>query len=280
MSQYRLNQARPTQDGAGVKIRRIPAFTSGYDPLLMLDELKATASEDYIGGFPPHPHRGFETLTYLLAGGLNHRDSQGHEGGVSRGGAQWMRAGRGVIHSEMPVLDQAGLHGFQLWINLPATEKMSEPAYRDVRAEEIPTLAFDGGSARLIADQWRIGTTSGQGALPTLGVGAGLADLTLVAGARVSIGIPPGYNLQVYVYEGEISSDDAVPHADGYLLSFAPSTEAISLSTPSGGRALLISGRPLGEPIVHYGPFVMNTQAEIEQTLRDYQAGRLGQLDA
>lgn len=280
MSKYRLNQARPTQDGAGVKIRRIPAFTAAYDPLLMLDELKATASEDYIGGFPPHPHRGFETITYLLAGGLNHRDSQGHEGGVSRGGAQWMRAGRGVIHSEMPVLDQAGLHGFQLWINLPAAEKMSEPAYRDVRAEEIPTLIFHGGSARLIADHWQINGNSGQGALPTLGAGAGLADVTLSVNATVSVTPPSGYALQVYIYEGTLGTETGNQQSDGYLLSFAPSTEAITLSTTTGGHALLISGRPIGEPIVHHGPFVMNTQAEIEQAVQDYQNGRIGQLPA
>ncbi len=278
MSKYRLSQARPTQDGAGVKIRRIPAFTSGYDPLLMLDELKATASEDYIGGFPPHPHRGFETITYLLAGGLNHRDSQGHEGGVSRGGAQWMRAGRGVIHSEMPLLDQAGLHGFQLWINLPAAEKMSDPAYRDLQAEEIPTVEFTGGSARLIADHWQLGTAEGQGALATLGAGAGLADVRLNAHSTVAVRVPTGYTLQVYVYEGEIGNEDDATHGDGYLLSFPASASPITLSSPTGGRALLISGRPLGEPIVHYGPFVMNTQAEIEQAMQDYQAGRLGAL--
>lgn len=278
MSRYRLSQARATQDGAGVKIRRIPAFTSGYDPLLMLDELKATASEDYIGGFPPHPHRGFETITYLLAGGLNHRDSQGHEGGVSRGGAQWMRAGRGVIHSEMPVLDQGGLHGFQLWINLPAAEKMSKPAYRDLQASDIPTMEFPGGSARLIADDWQLGAAEGRGALTTLGAGAGLADLRLDAGATVAVGLPSGYTLQVYVYEGEIGDDGKTTHGDGYLLSFPASVEPITLTSPTGACALLISGRPLGEPIVHYGPFVMNSQAEIEQAMQDYQAGRLGTL--
>ena len=278
MSKYRLSQARPTQDGAGVKIRRIPAFTSGYDPLLMLDELKATASEDYIGGFPPHPHRGFETITYLLAGGLNHRDSQGHEGGVSRGGAQWMRAGRGVIHSEMPLLDQAGLHGFQLWINLPAAEKMSDPAYRDLQAEDIPTVEFHGGSARLLADHWQLNEAEGQGALPTLGAGAGLADVRLNAHATVSVRAPNGYALQVYVYEGKIGNENTTTHGDGYLLSFPATAEPIALTSPTGGSALLISGRPLGEPIVHYGPFVMNTQAEIEQAMQDYQAGRLGAL--
>ncbi|WP_407276731.1 pirin family protein [Halothiobacillus sp. DCM-1] len=280
MPRYRVSQARPTQDGAGVKIRRIPAFSAGYDPLLMLDELKATASEDYIGGFPPHPHRGFETITYLLAGGLNHRDSQGHEGGVSRGGAQWMRAGRGVIHSEMPVLDQAGLHGFQLWINLPAAEKMSAPAYRDVRAEEIPELTFAGGSVRLIADHWQLNQDTGQGALATLGSGAGLADLTLAAEAQVQVTLPKGYALQVYVYAGDMGTTPEEGFGDGHLLSFPLDNQPITLRSQAGGRALLISGRPLGEPIVHYGPFVMNSQAEIEQALQDYQAGRLGQLSA
>jgi len=289
MNAMHIKYAQPTEDGAGVKIRRISAFTGQFDPFLMVDELKSTAKDDYIGGFPPHPHRGFETLTYLLQGGLQHHDSQGHQGGVGRGGVQWMRAGSGVVHSEMPTTDNDGLHGFQVWINLPAKLKMSAPAYRDVQADEIPKISFNGGEALLIADQWQFNGTRGEGALATLGAGAGMADIRLNAGATVEIKIPEGYRLMAYVYAGTVSqsasSQDKVDH--GGLMIFDKEDRTITLHSASASASasarasglILLSGKPLNEPIVHRGPFVMNTAAEIQQALLDYQSGAMGRLN-
>jgi len=265
-------KAQPTQDGAGVKIRRINDFTGTLDPFLMVDELKSDVEDDYIGGFPPHPHRGFETLTYLLHGGLKHQDSHGHHGEVNRGGAQWMRAGSGVIHSEMPLTDTDGLHGFQIWINLPARLKMTDPTYRDLQGEDIPEIGFDGGSARLIADNWQFNGTPGSGVLPTLGDGAGMADLRLDADASAKIDLPEGYRLIAYVYEGNLPGT-----ADsGELAVFAPDRDTIELKAGETAGVLLMAGRPLREPVAHRGPFVMNTMAEIEQAVRDYQSGVMG----
>jgi redox-sensitive bicupin YhaK (pirin superfamily) len=286
MTQAHVRFARPTEDGAGVKIRRINEFTGALDPFLMVDELKSDQKDDYIGGFPPHPHRGFETLTYLLHGGLNHRDSEGHHGGVARGGAQWMRAGSGVLHSEMPTTDSDGLHGFQVWINLPAHLKMSKPAYRDVQTDEIPTINFKGGHARIIADHWQFNGGQAQGALPTLGDGAGMAQLQIDTGATVRVQLPSGYRLLAYVFEGSVRathSSQTQPsqhYESGALLSFPIGTETIDLHSESGAGLLLLSGKPLHEPIAHRGPFVMNTEAEITQAIHDYQSGAMGRLDA
>jgi quercetin 2,3-dioxygenase len=290
MSMFHIRYAQPTEDGAGVKIRRIGEFTGGIDPFLMVDELKSTIKDDYIGGFPPHPHRGFETLTYLLHGGLKHRDSEGHQGGVRRGGAQWMRAGSGVVHSEMPTTDSDGLHGFQLWINLPAALKMSTPAYRDVQADEIPQITFTGGEARLIADRWQFNGTTAEGALNTLGAGAGMADVRLNEGATLEIKLPEGYRLMAYVYDGSVSTalqninhpgKTSQRNADnGGLMVFDPEEQTITLHSETPSRLLLLSGKPLNEPIAHRGPFVMNTTEEIQQAMLDYQSGVMGRLSA
>lgn len=285
MNTFHIRYAQPTEDGAGVKIRRISEFTGGIDPFLMVDELKSTIKDDYIGGFPPHPHRGFETLTYLLHGGLQHRDSEGHQGGVSRGGAQWMRAGSGVVHSEMPTTDSDGLHGFQVWINLPAALKMSTPAYRDVQATEIPQVAFTGGEARLIADRWQFNETSGEGALVTLGDGAGMADVRLNAGSTVEVKLPEGYRLMAYVYAGAVSAsrqDTGVQGKaeNGGLMVFDRDDQTVRLHSETASGLLLLSGKPLNEPIAHRGPFVMNTAAELQQAMFDYQSGAMGRLNA
>ncbi|OZB75353.1 MAG: nuclease PIN [Halothiobacillus sp. 13-55-253] len=283
MNTFHIRYAQPTEDGAGVKIRRISEFTGRIDPFLMVDELKSSIKDDYIGGFPPHPHRGFETLTYLLHGGLSHRDSEGHQGGVSRGGAQWMRAGSGVVHSEMPTTDSDGLHGFQVWINLPAALKMSTPSYRDVQASEIPQVTFMGGSARLIADHWQFNETSGEGAMSTLGNGAGMADLSLDAGATVEIKLPEGYRLMAYVYSGDVSAarqdtGEQGKAKNGGLMVFDRGDQIVTLHSETASGLLLLSGKPIGEPIVHRGPFVMNTTAQVEQAMLDYQSGAMGRL--
>ncbi|ANJ68018.1 nuclease PIN [Halothiobacillus diazotrophicus] len=278
MNTITTRTAQPTQDGAGVKIRRINDANGQLDPFLMVDELKSNVKDDYIGGFPPHPHRGFETLTYLLHGGLRHRDSEGHQGGVGSGGAQWMRAGRGVVHSEMPTTDSNGLHGFQVWINLPARLKMSDPTYRDLQGEDIPEMSFAGGSARLIADQWVFNGETGQGALDTLGDGAGMADLRIDAGATVQVVLPAGYRLQAYIYEGQVRTADGQSHGDGTLVLLPQTGDTVALDAVEAAGLLLLAGRPLGEPIAYGGPFVMNTPAEIQQAIRDYQSGRMGTL--
>ncbi|MDD4965804.1 pirin family protein [Halothiobacillus sp.] len=284
MNTFHIRYAQPTEDGAGVKIRRISEFTGAIDPFLMVDELKSTIKDDYIGGFPPHPHRGFETLTYLLHGGLKHRDSEGHQGGVSRGGAQWMRAGSGVVHSEMPTTDSDGLHGFQVWINLPAALKMSAPTYRDIQASEIPQIAFTGGEARLIADRWQFNGTTGDGAMPTLGDGAGMADVRLNAGATVEVKLPEGYRLMAYVYAGAVSAprqDTGVEGKaeNGGLMVFGRGDQTVRLHSETASGVLLLSGKPIDEPIAHRGPFVMNTPAELQQAIIDYQSGAMGRLD-
>lgn len=281
MNTIQIRHAQPTEDGAGVKIRRISDFIGTIDPFLMIDELKSNHKDDYIGGFPPHPHRGFETLTYLLHGGLEHRDSKGHQGGVKRGGAQWMRAGRGVVHSEMPTTDSDGLHGFQVWINLPAALKMSPPAYRDVQADEIPQITFAGGTARLIADFWQLNESKGEGALKTLGTGAGMADVCLNVNTNLKISIPKGYRLLVYVYEGTISapSTTTIKAQAGALIIFGRESQTLTVHSETTSGLLLLSGKPLDEPIAHKGPFVMNTADEIQQAILDYQSGEMGHLE-
>jgi quercetin 2,3-dioxygenase len=264
------HSAQPTQDGAGVKIRRINDFTGRLDPFLLLDELKASAREDYIGGFPPHPHRGFETLTYLVHGGLTHEDSMGNRGEVHAGEAQWMSAGRGVIHSEMPLLDSDGLHGFQIWINLPAAHKMDAPRYRDVRAEEIATAQADGVTFRAIAGVWNASIGRVAGPLKQLGEDAALADVRLEPGAGLALELEPRDRLIAYVHRGSLGEG-----LDSGRMGVWSGRTRVELAASDGASFLLLRGRPLGEPIVHYGPFVMNNFQEIKQAVADYEAGRL-----
>lgn len=264
--------AQPSQDGAGVKIRRIHDFRGGLDPFLMLDELKASAEEDYIGGFPSHPHRGFETLTYILHGGLTHEDSMGNQGEVRVGDAQWMSAGRGVIHSEMPLTDQQGLHAFQIWINLPSQRKMDAPQYKDLRHAEMGQLSWSGGQLKAIAGQWISDQGELTGGLEQLGEGAALADLTLEAGQALQLTLPAGQLLHIYVYQGEVQPDIQA----GQLASLQPDAQQqVQLQGVDTSGLLLLTGPALQEPIAHYGPFVMNTEAEIRQALSDYQRGQL-----
>lgn len=267
----RILTTQLTQDGAGVKIRRINDFTSALDPFLMLDELKASAREDYIGGFPPHPHRGFETMTYLIHGGLTHEDSMGNRGEVHAGEAQWMSAARGVIHSEMPLLDSDGLHGFQVWVNLPAARKMDAPRYRDVRASEMTDLRAEGMELKAIAGRWEthdVGIASGP--LPRMGADAGMADVRLVAGGVLDLVLDPSERLLLYVYAGTLANDVA----EGQLAVWTHH-HRVCIEAVEPAAMLLFKGTPLAEPISHHGPFVMNTPEEIEQAVRDYRNGTL-----
>jgi quercetin 2,3-dioxygenase len=265
-----MRTAEPTQDGAGVKIRRIHDFSGRLDPFLMLDELKASASEDYIGGFPPHPHRGFETLTYLIHGGLTHEDSMGNRGEVHAGEAQWMSAGRGVIHSEMPLRDTDGLHGFQVWVNLPARRKMDAPRYRDVHAAEMITVSGEGVTLKAIAGSWQVDFGNAQGPLPQIGEDAAMADVRVAAGGRLAVKTAPEERLLAYIYDGALGETLAT----GRMAVWA-GHDTVELASRDGASLLLFRGTPLREPISHHGPFVMNSAEEIQQAVEDYRAGRL-----
>ena len=266
-------------DGAGVKLRR--SLGSGpwqrFDPFLMLDEFFSDDPDDYMAGFPSHPHRGFETVTYMLDGRMRHEDSFGHVGEIGPGGVQWMTAARGIIHSEMPQQAGGRMRGFQLWINLPAREKMKPAAYRQIMPGEIPTLALaGGGEARVIAGTLRQGEASVSGPITGLSTDPQYYDLRLPAGATATIPTSPGHNVFLYVYEG-----DAVVGEDLRKLPFraagllAPGDELRITAGAAGASMLMLGGRPIGERVVQYGPFVMNTPEEIQQAIRDYQDGTL-----
>jgi len=275
----RLVQGQDTQDGAGVRLTRVITqdLQQRLDPFLMLDAFGSDKPGDYIAGFPNHPHRGFETITYMIAGRMRHRDSGGNEGLLQNGGVQWMTAGRGIIHSEMPQQEEGRMRGFQLWINLPAKEKMKPAGYRDIPAEEIPVHELpSGGRVKVIAGTLQAGGKSIEGPIAGLTTEPVYLDVQLPAGASFSAPIPRGLNAMAYVFEGnlQLAGDTRMlPTHSGAVLSDGDSAEFIAGS--NGARFLVLAGRPLNEPIVQYGPFVMNTVAEIEQAIRDYQAGRL-----
>jgi len=263
--------SRPTSDGDGVKIRRVPMFDNrATDPFLMIDELLSDNPDDFIGGFPPHPHRGMETLTYLIHGSLEHRDHTGNQGMINSGGAQWMSAGRGIIHSEMPAREMQKLHGFQLWINLPASEKMQPPKYRDVPAEEIPQANGNGWQASIIAGDWQLDEQHVSGPLNDLAADAAYADLSLAAGASVKLTVSPQQTLLAFVFEGQL---DSTPEAPEKSMLVFPQGESVRLSSTHGARMILLRGTPIREKVVHYGPFVMNSIEEINQAIADYKSG-------
>ena len=263
-----------TSDGDGVKLTRVltQPLQRRLDPYLMLDAFGTDNPDDYIGGFPDHPHRGFETITYMIAGRMRHRDSAGHEGLLQNGGVQWMTAGRGVIHSELPEQHDGRMEGFQLWLNLPARDKLGAPWYRDIQSDEIPELTTpDGVTVRVIA-----GESHGiAGAVQREGTEPLYLDVHLPAGARFEQLLPAGHNGFVYVYRGAVTVGDTLVGSQRMaILANAPDRDGVVLRADEPARVLLIAGRPLAEPIVQYGPFVMNTKEEIVQAVQDYQAGR------
>ena len=260
------------QDGAGVKLKRSlggPRLQH-FDPFLLLDEFRSDQAGDYIAGFPDHPHRGFETVTYMLAGRMRHRDNQGNSGLLESGGAQWMTAGRGIVHSEMPEQEDGLMWGFQLWVNLPSSDKMTAPRYQDIEPGSIPEVERPGGArVRIVAGELDgvPGPVEGIATRPLY------YDVALPADGRFEEVVPAGHNAFVYVYGGGIElAGQSVGTGQLALLTDGDSLNA----TASGGEArfLLIAGRPIGEPVARYGPFVMNTKEEIIQAFRDYEAGR------
>ena len=270
-----------TSDGAGVKLRRSIGANQAMrlDPFLLLDEFGTENPDDYIAGFPPHPHRGFETVTYMIDGHMRHEDHLGNVGELKSGGVQWMTAGHGVIHSEMPQQESGRMRGFQLWINLPAKEKMKPAAYRDIPAGELTTADLDGGGQlKLIAGHLNLNGKLLAG--PINGTPGSLAtdplfvDLNLPAAGRIRLAVPRGHNAFAYAYEGNarvgaqpVQNQHAGILSDGDYVDIEAGHQGV--------RLIVLAGKPLGEPVVQYGPFVMNTQAEIEQALEDYRQGRL-----
>jgi redox-sensitive bicupin YhaK (pirin superfamily) len=269
----RIVEGVATSDGAGVKLTRVLSgkLQQRLDPFLMLDAFSSDDPDDYIGGFPDHPHRGFETVTYMLAGRMRHRDSAGHEGLLENGGVQWMTAGRGVIHSEIPEQEDGVMEGFQLWLNLPAQNKMRDPWYRDFASEAIPEYVTPQGvKVRVIA-----GSSNGvEGAVSREVTEPLYLDIHLPAGAEFSTALPATHNAFIYVYRGAAMVDGVqVASRRMGILSNAPEAQGVSFSAAGEARLILIAGKPLNEPIVQYGPFVMNTQQEIHQALSDYNNG-------
>jgi hypothetical protein len=270
-------RGRPTSDGAGVRMTRVigtPALDH-FDPFLLLDEFRSDDPNDYIAGFPDHPHRGFETVTYMLAGRMKHGDNQGNTGLLGPGSVQWMTAGRGIVHSEMPQQENGLMWGFQLWVNLPASDKMTTPRYQDIQGDQIPEAEVaDGVNARVIA-----GELAGvAGAVTDVATDPAYFDLHFDAGASLTVPLPELHNSFIYVYEGWFGAGPAgerttVERGELALLSHGDSLELVAGNDPC--RLILLAGRPLGEPIARYGPFVMNTNDELKQAFLDYQSGRL-----
>ncbi len=270
----RIVRGRPTSDGAGVKLTRVigQPDLDMLDPFLMLDEFRSDAPGDYIAGFPEHPHRGFETVTYMLAGRMRHGDNQGNSGLLTPGSVQWMTAGRGILHSEMPEQENGLMWGFQLWVNLPAKDKMTAPRYQDIAPERIPEMQVSGASVRVIAGT--LGTVHGPVAdVVTQPV---YFDVRLPAGAAVELPLPEGHNAFVYLYEGQAwIGDGASANLVRGDLAVLTGGAGVKLATDAAAaKLILVAGKPLNEPVAKYGPFVMNTQQQVAQAVEDFRAGR------
>jgi quercetin 2,3-dioxygenase len=270
----RLVRGVPVSDGAGVRLNRLigtPQLEE-VDPFLMLDEFRSDDAADYIAGFPDHPHRGFETVTYMLAGRMRHADNKGHQGRLDAGSVQWMTAGRGIVHSEMPEQENGLMWGFQLWVNLPAKDKMTAPRYQEIPPAEIPTADLPGG-VRVKVVAGMVGGVTG----PVSGIATDpvFIDIALPAGARFVLPLPEGHQAFAYPFEGEIEvGEPATKVAHGQIALLGAGGAVAIKAGGREARVLLVAGRPLNEPVARYGPFVMNTPQEIRQAVTDYQLGR------
>ena len=271
----RIVRGRPTSDGDGVKLTRVigqPGLDM-LDPFLMLDEIRSDSASDYIGGFPQHPHRGFETVTYMLAGRMRHGDNQGNSGLLTPGSVQWMTAGRGILHSEMPEQENGLMWGFQLRVNLPASDKMTAPRYQDIAPGNIPEVALaPGAKVRVIAG--KVGDVEG----PVAGVVTEptYLDVHMDAASTAELTLPSGHNAFVYVYEGQAlvgtGANSHLVRGDLGVLGSGSTLTVASGEAPA--KLIVVAGKPLNEPVAKYGPFVMNTQQQIVQAVEDFRAGR------
>jgi quercetin 2,3-dioxygenase len=269
----RVIAGMPTSDGAGVKLTRVltQPLQRRLDPFLMLDAFGTDDPKDYIAGFPNHPHRGFETVTYMIAGRMRHRDNAGHEGLLTNGSVQWMTAGRGIVHSELPEQEDGRMEGFQLWLNLPAKDKMRAPWYRDIATEEIPEFVTDEGvRVRMIAGSSHgvVGAMTREVTEPTY------LDIELPAGATFTQALAAGHNAFVYVYRGGVKIEGTDVPVQRMAILDNNGGDGVVITAPAASRVLLIAGKPLNEPIAQYGPFVMNSNEEIFQAVQDYQNGK------
>ena len=267
----------PTSDGAGVSLTRIIGQPDlpRLDPFLMLDFFGSDNPGEYIAGFPPHPHRGFQTVTYMLAGKMRHKDSVGNEGVIDAGGIQWMNAGRGIIHEEMPEQEEGLLQGFQLWVNLPAIEKMSAPNYQDIQPDSVPTVHIQNADVKVLA-----GAVEGvQGPVKTTAVSPTFLDVALKSGPS-EIAMNSDESAFIYVYEGDVvvnkgDQGNETTLEQGELGVLSQKGTQLCVSTDTECKFIVVSGKPINEPVVQYGPFVMNSQQEIVQAFNDYQSGEL-----
>ena len=281
----RIIESTPTSDGAGVKLRRSLGSQRGLyvDPFLMLDEFYSDDPDDYLAGFPAHPHRGFETVTYMLDGHMRHEDHLGNRGDLGPGGVQWMTAARGIIHSEMPRQAEGRMRGFQLWLNLPSKEKMKPAQYRDIPPSEIPLVELAcGGKVRVIAGAFAQNGRLTEGPVnrtdARITTDPSYFDVQLPAGAEFIAPAATGHNVFLYVYEGSArvgaaGTEKTLPHRAAGVLSDGGSVRVVAKE--EGARFLMLAAKPLHEPVVQYGPFVMNTREEIEQAVNDFREGRL-----
>ena len=275
----RLSRGVPTSDGAGVKLNRVIGnqALSELDPFLLLDEFRSEDGADYIGGFPDHPHRGFETVTYMLAGRMRHGDNKGHTGILRPGSVQWMTAGRGIVHSEMPEQEDGLMWGFQLWVNLPAADKMTAPRYQEFDPADVPVATLPGG-VRVHVVAGNVGDVTG----PVTGIATAPSyfDVELPAGASATLELPAGQNAFAYPFEGDACIGAAQIDQGGTLIPrgtlavLGEGNQVVLGAEAAPARVLIVAGQPLNEQVVRYGPFVMNTQEQIRQAITDFQAGR------
>jgi redox-sensitive bicupin YhaK (pirin superfamily) len=268
-------RGQPTSDGAGVRMTRVIGSQAldSFDPFLLLDEFRSDNPNDYIGGFPDHPHRGFETVTYMLAGRMRHGDNQGNTGLLGPGSVQWMTAGRGIVHSEFPEQEEGLMWGFQLWVNLPARDKMTKPRYQDIQADAVPEVELGPGARARVLTGTVGGVTGPVGDVATEPV---YFDLHLDAGAAYTAALPEGHNAFAYVYQGDAKVGSAATAIERGVLALLTRGATLPIvAGEQGARLIVVAGRPLDEPVARYGPFVMNTAEEIHQAFADYRAGRL-----
>ncbi len=274
-SVLRLINGEAASDGAGVRLTRVigARALSELDPFLLLDEFRSDDPNDYIAGFPDHPHRGFETVTYLIAGRVRHADNKGHRGVLTAGSVQWMTAGRGIVHSEMPEQEHGLLWGFQLWVNLPARDKLKDPRYQEIEPQSIPEVSLAGGGrARVVAGEFggRRGPIDAAATEPLY------LDLALSARQEIVVPVPPSHNAFTYAVDGSaaIGPEPSRAVSRGTLAVLGPGESVTIRGGGASARLLLIAGKPLNEPVARYGPFAMNSADEIRQAVQDFQAGR------